>query len=231
MGLRQKYVSSIYVHSNVSKRVRNTLRNLINNYQDGMFILNIGSGSEVKRRWSNVKNLDLIAGPNVDYVASAENIPIGDNSVDLIISQETFEHIASPQAAIQECYRILKPGGMIYLQVPFIIGYHPGPTDFWRFTKEGIVELLENVGFEIHQLEITVAGATGFYRVAVEFLAVLFSGPIQMAYIPMKGLFALLLYPVKWLDPWFMASNQRHRIPGGYFAVAMKLEVSNINRT
>ena len=40
--------------------------------------------------------------------------------------------------AIKECYRILKNDGKIYFQVPFIVGYHPGPTDFYRFTKEGI---------------------------------------------------------------------------------------------
>ena len=116
----------------------------------------------------------------------------------------------------------VKKGGIIYFQVPFIIGYHPGPTDFIRFTKEGITNFLEQSGFIVNKTEITVAGATGFYRVSVEFFAILFSGPVNQLYMPLKGIFAVLLYPVKFLDPWFRISKQKNRIPGGYYAIATK---------
>jgi hypothetical protein len=106
--------------------------------------------------------------------------------------------------------------------VPFIIGYHPGPTDFIRFTREGIVEFLESSGFSVKKVDISVGGATGYYRISVEFFAILISGPVKILYIPFKALFSLILYPLKFLDFWFNISNQRDRIPGGYFAVAIK---------
>ncbi|MGE3643979.1 MAG: methyltransferase domain-containing protein [Beijerinckiaceae bacterium] len=218
--IQRLFVSLVYADHNRSGIVKDTLNEILNRYDRNSFILNIGSGD--KRIRPNVKNLDIFEGEHVDLIGSAESIPLDDNSVDLVISQEAFEHIQNPELALRECYRILRPGGRIYFQVPFIIGYHPGPTDFIRFTKEGVIEFLTRVGFEVERIEITVAGATGFYRIAVEFFAILFSGPVRLLYLPLKAFFALILYPIKLLDAWFRLSPQRHRIPGGYFAVAHK---------
>lgn len=218
--IKKYYTSFIYADHNRAKKVRTTLHNILEAQSDNAFILNIGSG--IDRLAPNVKNLDIIEGPTVDYVGSAEHIPLNDESVDFIITQEAFEHIKNPIKAINECFRVLKKGGLIYFQVPFIIGYHPGPTDFIRFTKEGVEDFLNNAGFEIKKLEISVGGATGYYRISVEFFAILFSGPIKFIYMPAKGIFSLLLYPLKYLDFWFNLSEQRDRISGGYYAVAKK---------
>ena len=218
--LRRFYVSLVYADHNRSERVRKTLHNILKNQNEDSFILNIGSGQD--RIVPNVKNLDIIPGPSVDYVGSAESIPLDDETVDLIVTQEAFEHIQNPDKAINECFRVLRRGGVIYFQVPFIIGYHPGPTDFIRFTKEGVEEFLTRAGFSIEQMDITVGGASGYYRISVEFFAILISGPLNFLYIPAKGLFSLILYPIKWLDFWFNLSSQKDRIPGGYFAIASK---------
>ena len=218
--LRRFYVSLVYADHNRSERVRKTLHNILKNQNEDSFILNIGSGQD--RIVPNVKNLDIIPGPSVDYVGSAESIPLDDETVDLIVTQEAFEHIQNPDKAINECFRVLRRGGVIYFQVPFIIGYHPGPTDFIRFTKEGVEEFLTRAGFSIKQMDITVGSATGYYRISVEFFAILISGPIDFLYIPAKAFFSLILYPIKWLDFWFNFSSQKDRIPGGYFAVARK---------
>jgi SAM-dependent methyltransferase len=214
-------VEKIYADHNQSNYVKSEIDKLLKQYDDKSFVLNIGSGN--KRLAPHVKNLDIIKDLNVDYVCSADKIPIESNSVDLIITQEAFEHIPNSAEAIKECYRILKNDGKIYFQVPFIIGYHPGPTDFFRFTKEGIEKFLKDVGFKIEKIEITVAGATGFYRILVEFMAILFSGPISFLYIPFKGIFSVLFYPLKLLDFWFRLSTRRDKIPGGYYAIGKKI--------
>ena len=137
--IRLFLVKTIYADTNKSYHISSEINKLLKQYDDKTFVLNIGSGK--KRLAAHVKNLDIIDDLNVDYVCSADNIPIESNSVDLIITQEAFEHIPNSTEAIKECYRILKNDGKIYFQVPFIVGYHPGPTDFYRFTKEGIKKL------------------------------------------------------------------------------------------
>ena len=47
-------------------------------------------------------------------------LSFGDNSLDLIISTEIFEHIPGPYDAFREVHRVLKPSGMHIFTVPFV---------------------------------------------------------------------------------------------------------------
>jgi SAM-dependent methyltransferase len=161
-----------------------------------------------------------VAGTNVHVVASAEHLPFPDAIFDLVLSQEVLEHVRDPFQAMREMKRVLKASGLMYCQVPFTIGYHPGPTDFWRFTKEGIIQMVQQAGLNCRELKIAVGSGTGFYRIVVEFTAVLFARLWGKLYKPVKGLSALLFYPLKWLDPLLRGSPQADRIPGGYLVIA-----------
>ena len=118
--------------------------------------------------------------------------------------------------------RVLRRGGILYCQVPFTIGYHPGPTDFWRFTIQGIRELVQREGLEVQQLDIAVGPGTGFYRIAVEFIATGASRLWPSLYFPFKALMALFLYPFKWYDSFLIKAPQKDRIAGGYFVICRR---------
>ena len=47
------------------------------------------------------------------------NLTLGDNSQDAILSLDVLEHIPNYQTALSECARVLRPGGRIYITVPF----------------------------------------------------------------------------------------------------------------
>jgi SAM-dependent methyltransferase len=103
-------------------------------------ILDIGGyGNEA--RWEfDFKVLDIIEGS--DIVADVTQMPeIKNESAGTIICLDTFEHIAQPFKAIDEIYRILKPGGLLILTTVLTWGYHPFPKDYWRFTVDAL-ELL-----------------------------------------------------------------------------------------
>jgi SAM-dependent methyltransferase len=167
-------------------------------------------------------NLDLVPGPTVRVCASAELLPFPDAVFDLVLSQEVLEHVRDPFQAVREMKRVLKDGGILYLQVPFIIGYHPGPTDFWRFTKEGICEMVQQAGLTCRDLKMAVGPGTGFYRIVVEFTALSVARLWAVFYSPVKAISALLFYPLKWLDPFLEGSPQADRIPGGYLVIASR---------
>ncbi|CAN2039108.1 hypothetical protein GMMP15_1040015 [Candidatus Magnetomoraceae bacterium gMMP-15] len=214
------FVSKIYATHNNSPLVKKALNKCLALLDERKIGLNVGSGTTILH--SSVINLDIAFGPAINCCGRAEYLPFSDNCFSLVISQETIEHVRYPNLAINEMYRVLKDNGILYLQVPFIIGYHPGPTDFWRFTKEGIREMVEQAGFICEEVDIAVGGGTGMYRIAVEFIAVLFSQVFAQLYIPIKGLAALLLFPLKWLDPILSRGNQVDRIAGGYYVIAKK---------
>jgi SAM-dependent methyltransferase len=51
-------------------------------------------------------------------VGLAENLPYADNSFDVVHTSHVFEHLENPLAAAKEANRVLKPGGLLFIEVP-----------------------------------------------------------------------------------------------------------------
>jgi ubiquinone/menaquinone biosynthesis C-methylase UbiE len=51
-------------------------------------------------------------------VGDAEQIPLADKSVDVVVSFETIEHVRNPNRFLNECKRVLAPGGMLIVSTP-----------------------------------------------------------------------------------------------------------------
>jgi len=62
---------------------------------------------------------------------------------DCIYCSGVLEHVDDFQSATSEITRILRPGGLLLLGVPFRQPIHLAPTDYWRFTRYGLEKLLE----------------------------------------------------------------------------------------
>ena len=218
--IKYLFVKKIYANHNDSKSVKLAIREVLGNIPDGGVGLNIGSGKTTID--PRVKNMEIFDGPGIDYVGSVEKIPAGNEEFDVIFSQEVLEHVFDPALALKEMFRVLKPGGLLYIQLPFTIGYHPCPHDYWRFTKEGIVALVASTDLKVRDIGVTVGPATGFYRIAVEFFAILLSLIFPSAYKVLKAAFSILLYPIKYLDRLMKLSEQSDRIAGGYYLICEK---------
>ena len=77
----------------------------------------------------------------------AEEIPLEDNSVDIVICNQVIEHLPEPLCAFKEINRVLKPGGLFLGSVPHISPIHLEPFDYWRFTEYGVLNLLDKANF------------------------------------------------------------------------------------
>lgn len=60
---------------------------------------------------ARAKGLNVIQSP-------AEKLPFADQTFDMVHSNHVFEHLADPLAAAREAYRVLKPGGVAFIEVP-----------------------------------------------------------------------------------------------------------------
>ena len=80
--------------------------------------LNIGAGNDIK---ANYVNMDLVKLPGIDVVHDMNNFPypFEDNHFDKIIAFSILEHVDDFMATMEEIYRILKPGGIIEIRVPY----------------------------------------------------------------------------------------------------------------
>jgi len=105
------------------------------------------------------KVLDPVPDYHPDIVGDIHALPFGDNSIDAILCIAVLEHVKNPFLAMQEMHRVLKPGGLLYLYVPFLYYYHPMKPyyeDYWRFTRDGLGELAKE--FTRYELQ-SVRGA------------------------------------------------------------------------
>lgn len=107
-------------------------------------ILVIGGGrrSEGVEAIASLEGIELIEtdvypSPTVDLVADGLRLPIADGAVDGVISQWVIEHVADPWHLVAETSRVLKPGGLVYSEAPFIQQVHEGRYDFFRFSPLG----------------------------------------------------------------------------------------------
>lgn len=76
-------------------------------------------------------------------------LPFADGSFDSIISSEVFEHVFNIEDIVLELNRVLRPGGIMLLTIPFAYPRHCEPHDYRRWTLEGVKVLLGNSGFEL----------------------------------------------------------------------------------
>src|SRR5687767_7451022 len=70
--------------------------------------------------WADVLTLDLMPGPRVQIVCDAHDMaPVKSETVDLVYCISVLEHVRDPYQVMREIRRILKPGGLVYISVPF----------------------------------------------------------------------------------------------------------------
>lgn len=124
----------------------------------GVKILEIGSRevtgkSDARARFSNAEyvGFDFHPGPNVDIVGDAHKLSryFGDQSFDIIYSSAVFEHFAMPWVVATEIAKLLKPGGIIFVETHFSFGSHERPWHFFQFSDMALRVLFSPaLGFE-----------------------------------------------------------------------------------
>lgn len=107
----------------------------------GIKVLEIGSRevtgeSDAKTRFSNTEYIgfDYHPGPNVDVVGDAHKLSeyFKDEKFDIIYSSAVFEHFAMPWLVSTEISKLLKVGGIVFVETHFSFSSHERP---WHFSS------------------------------------------------------------------------------------------------
>lgn len=111
-------------------------------------ILDVGGGRPGWRDTCWSQNLwrirvDIDPTHRPDVLADALSLPFRISSVDAVVMREILEHIHSPVEAIAEAHRVLCHGGIFCGSVPFMFPVHADPSDYFRYTAEGLRHLLK----------------------------------------------------------------------------------------
>jgi SAM-dependent methyltransferase len=90
---------------------------------------------------------------NIHIYSPLHHIPVAADHFDAILCIAVLEHVENPEEVVPELYRVLKPGGHLVLEVPFLQPEHKVPTDFQRYTKDGLVRLVAHHGFRVEGIK------------------------------------------------------------------------------
>ncbi len=80
---------------------------------------------------------DIYGSAATQFIADAHQIPLESGSADAVVIAAVLEHVLDPFLVAEEIHRILKPGGVVFAESPFLQQVHEGPYDFMRFTESG----------------------------------------------------------------------------------------------
>ena len=75
-----------------------------------------------------------------------------DETFDIIIAEQVFEHVLWPYRAVCNVFQMLNPGGAFLITTPFLVRIHGHPIDCSRWTELGIRHLLAEGGFDIDRI-------------------------------------------------------------------------------
>ena len=122
-------------------------------------VLDIGCGEQKPRHYLNPNTtyigLDYYRtatewyGTQPQVYGDAHALPFPEASFDWALLLDVLEHVPAPDRSFTEAFRVLKPGGRLVVQVPFLYPTHDAPLDFPAWTPTGRQKLPRRSGFTV----------------------------------------------------------------------------------
>ncbi|MEK7449061.1 MAG: methyltransferase domain-containing protein [Planctomycetota bacterium] len=141
--------------------------------------------------------LDIAAVPDIDVNGDGQYLPFKGEIFDGVIIQAVLEHVQKPFRIIRESARILKTGGYIYVETPFLQAEH-GATDYQRYTLDGLKNLLKD--FRLVQSGVCVGPTAALINNAHSYFSLLFSLNMEILWKFWRVIFGWFFFPFKYLD-------------------------------
>jgi SAM-dependent methyltransferase len=153
VGLKKRVLEALpSLSANVSGRSNLTLADqLIRERSDAPSMLIVGGGGlgngldqMVFNPAYNVVESDVYIGPRTNLVCDAHDIPFAESTFDAVVIQGVLHAVLDPERGVSEIHRVLKPGGLVYAEVPFAQQICEGRFDFYRFSHLGLRRLFRH---------------------------------------------------------------------------------------
>lgn len=141
-------------------------------------------------------------GARPHVFADARHLPFPGGRFDGIVCLEVLEHVPDPAMVVGEIARVLKPGGVAWLSMPFLYPLHDAPYDFQRYTEYGLRRDVQRAGLEVVALRRTIHAL----RAAGALTCLAIAGGMHgrrgaaMLLLPFAGVAVLAINLMTWLS-------------------------------
>jgi SAM-dependent methyltransferase len=153
---------------------------------------------------------DLPGRSGIDHEIRDGGVPsLASGAVESVLSSQVLEHVPSPEKYLRECHRVLVPGGRLILSTHGFFEEHACPTDYYRWTGDGLRLLLENNGFAVERVYKLTTQARFVAHFLQSYFYLLKTGRKDLAKLGIavadRGLRRFLPSIHRWLDTQFAA--------------------------
>jgi len=174
-------------------------------------ILVIGAGDTSIE--GDVTYTDVAFGKNVMCIADAHDLPFVAQTFDACFAIAVLEHVADPYRCVDEMMRVLRPGGYIFAETPFMQPVHMREYDFTRFTYLGHRRLFRR----FDDIRSGIAGGPGtsasqLLRYAITSTS---SKSSVRRWVHLAAI--LVTYPLRWLDHLSYAKSGAYDSASGFY--------------
>lgn len=126
----------------------------------GSLFLDVGAGFS-KTYYSNVVTTDVGAHPTTDVICVGEDLPFESEQFDGVFCIAVLEHTKYPWQVVPEIVRVLKPGGLIYIDWPFLQPVHGYPHHYFNATPKGLQSQFEGT-CDIESVDVALSQHPAF---------------------------------------------------------------------
>ena len=118
-------------------------------------LLNAGCGNRnvspylLANATTKITDYDIASDDPEVVVGPLESMPFEDATFDSVLCNAVLEHVTNAEESIRELARVVRPNGHVVVAVPFLQPFHACPTDFRRYTSDGLVDLGRRAGLDV----------------------------------------------------------------------------------
>jgi SAM-dependent methyltransferase len=177
----------------------------------GKRILNAGSSSV--RYGENCVNVDIQHKANVDVVCDIQTLPDSLGQFDAIVCTGVLQYCQDPQRVAQEFYRVLLPGGYLFVDAPWVQPYCPDTPDRLRFSEDALRSIFAM--FELIEIGPSIRPGSAFLMLGTDMAGSLTAN--KYVNVLLRGIATVLLYPFRGIR-----TADESRTAGGFYLIGRK---------
>jgi hypothetical protein len=145
-----------------------------------------------------------------------------------VVGTGLLEHVQDDRMLLAEVRRVLRPGGRVHFEVPFMQNYHDDPIDSRRFTVPGLADLCRIYGLEPSHSGAHIGPTVTLINTLQYYVALVLEGralPLKVISTAAFAAMAVLTWPAKFLDRFLIDKPSAHRLAFGVYCTAVKVAV------
>ena len=174
-------------------------------------ILNAGSSSV--RYGENCVNVDIQSKANIDFVCDIHDLPDSLGEFDAIICNAVLQYCRSPETVAKQFHRVLKPGGYLFIDAPWIQPFCPDTPDRFRFSQDALRQIFSD--FKIVEIGPSIRSGSAFAMLGIH-MAQNLTRNKYLNYGLSKAA-SVILYPFRWI-----ASADESQTAGAFYLICQR---------